>query len=56
MPGLSATEVDRDGVRGQAVTTEVTIIVSVSLAFQKFLATYKYIMCYVAQLSVCQCV
>ena len=33
MPGLSATEVDRDGVRGQAVTTEVTIIVSVSLAF-----------------------
>ena len=41
MPGLSATEVDRDGVRGRAVTTEVTIIVSVSLAFYTFLATQK---------------
>ena len=40
--GLTATEVDGDGTRGQAVSTEVTIIVSVShilVAFEYFLST-----------------
>ena len=28
--GISATEIDKDGYKGQSITTEVTIIVSVS--------------------------
>ena len=51
--GLSATEVDRDGLRGQSVTTEVTIIVSVSFASKNFQPPQNmyngYVVC-------CQCV